>query len=340
MPKGLSSDPTRFATAILSNETLPHTLQVNRPLTMKKENIQKRKRKPKSSAANDSQALTQNPVVSVQQQHLHLLPHASTQTHHHQLNSSHTHHTHIHQHVHHNSHSASQHSNQGQLHVHHSAASQQHMLANAITANQLQQASSNGNALIHQSVSNGSSSHHHPSHNLSQVSTPKDLIQNLNQASSASNSTNGNNVCTSAHLNRALHLNRLDDLTMAMAAGSANGVLSNLSNSNGGSAAQALNANNLIIVDSASLHPLTKFSDVLYHQNNGAMIANLGAGGHHLEHSLSSSSGANELSSEHSPNSEVHSPNTPSSSMLTRQIIPVDQFFYPNANVKVEAKNC
>lgn len=312
-------------------------LQVNRPLTMKKENIQKRKRKPKSSAVNESQALTQSPVVSVQQQHLHLAlqPHATTQTHHHQLNSSHTHHAHIHQHVHHNSHSASQHSNQGQLHVHHSAAGQQHMLANAITANQLQQASSNGNALIHQSVSNGSSSHHHPSHNLSQVSTPKDLIQNLNQASNASNSTNGN--CTSAHLNRALHLNRLDDLTMAMAAGSANGVLSNLSNSNSGSAAQALNANNLIIVDSASLHPLTKFSDVLYHQNNGAMIANLGAGGHHLEHSLSSSSGgANELSSDHSPNS----PNTPSSSMLTRQIIPVDQFFYSNANVKVEAKNC
>ena len=296
---------------------------------MKKENIQKRKRKPKSNAVNDSQALSQNPVVSVQQQHLHL----AAQTHHHQLNSSHAHHAHIHQHVHHNSHSAGQHSGQGQLHVHHG---NQHMLANAITANQLQQTTSNGNALIHQSVANGSSSHHHPAHNLSQVSTSKDLI--LNQASNGSNSTNG----TPAHLNRALHLNRLDDLTMAMAAGSANGVLTNLSNSNGGSAAaNALNANNLIIVESSGLHPLAKFSDVLYHQNNGTMLVpSLTGSGHHLEHSLSSSSGANELSSDHSPNSEVHSPNTPTSSMLTRQIIPVDQFFYSNANVKVEAKNC
>lgn len=322
------------------------SLQVNRPLTMKKENIQKRKRKPKSNAVNESQSLAQSPVVSVQQQHLHLAlqPHAAAQTHHHQLNSSHTHHAHIHQHVHHNSHSNSQHSNQGQLHVHHTAAGNQHMLANAITANQLQQAGSNGNALIHQSVANGSSSHHHPSHNLAQVSTPdlrKDLILNQS-ASNGSNSTNGTNVCTPAHLNRALHLNRLDDLTMAMAAGQANGVLSNLSHSNGGST-NALNANNLIIVESSGgLHPLAKFSDVLHYQNNGAMI-NLGASGHHLEHSLSSSSGANELSSDHtaSPNSaEVHSPNTPSSSMLTRQIIPVDQFFYSNANVKVEAKNC
>lgn len=120
---------------------------------------------------------------------------------------------------------------------------------------------------------------------------------------------------------------------MAMAAANgSNGVLPNTT-ANGG----ALNANNLIIVDS-NLHSLTKFSDVLYHQNNG--IANLGTG-HHLEHSLSSSSGPSgelSVSSDHSPNSELASPNT-----LTRggvNLIPVEQFFsYSNANVKVEAKN-
>lgn len=310
---------------------------------MKKEGIQKRKRKPKSNTGNESQQINQNHAVAAQH-HLQLSalqPHATSQTHHLQLNPSHTHHSHAHlqSHVHHNNHS--QHSNQNQLHVHHTSSNQQHMLGLSAAANQLQQqvSTANNNTLIHQS--NGSNNvHHHPSHHLSHVSN-KDLI--LNQASNGSNS-NGNVTAAHLNLNRALHLNKLDDLTMVM--GGANGHLStNQSNGN------AINANNLIIVEPnlSNLHQLTKFTDVLYHQNNG--IANLNGNhastnGHHLEHSLSSSSGQNgelSLSSDHSPNSEMcASPNTPTSAMLTRaavNIIPVESFFYPNTNVKLEAKN-
>lgn len=308
---------------------------------MKKEGIQKRKRKPKNNASSDSHQMNQSQVVGIaaavhnQQLQLALQPHQVTQTHHQLNNSHHTHHTHhLHQqHVHHNN---AHHSNQGQLHSHNN----QHMLG---LTGQLQQqstssASSNSLNHLHQTVSNGSNSHHthsHPSHsNLAHVS--KDLI--LNQHSNGSNSTNGNVTTAHLNLNRALQFNKLDDLTMAMAAaqnGTANSVLPNLQNSSG---SNTLNANNLIIVDS-NLHPLTKFSDVLYHQSNQANLGH--ASGHHLEHSLSSNNGDLSLSSEHSPNSEVPSPNTPSSVHLTRQVnlIPVEQFFYQNANVKVEAKN-
>jgi len=253
---------------------------VNRPLTMKKEGIQKRKRKPKSSnSGNDNQNQVNQVAAAVQHQH--------------QLQLAHTH-AHIHQQQHHHNHHNGQHSNQqhvhnnqnGQLH----SNNQQHSML-GLTTGQLQP---------------------HPSH-LTHVST-------VHQA----NANGSNSTHSSAHLNyvnRALHLNKLDELTNG-----SNGVLPAHTNGN-------LNANNLIIVDS-NLHSLTKFTDVLYHhQNNG--IAQLNTG--HLEHSLSSGpSGELSLSSDHSPNSEVPSPNTLSRAV---NIIPVEQFFsYANA-VKVEAKN-